>query len=66
MRWELRDEHYATWQSNGLRHADGAPFPFAVRATEDIGDNARKITVSCELNGDWADAHANEPPPGAD
>jgi len=62
VRWELQNEHAATWTTNGLRTARGATFDFDVVATEELGPNAFKYTVTCGLNGDWADAHAAEKP----
>lgn len=66
VRWELRDEHLATWESNGLRNGvDATPLQFTVLATTPLDDDvnghrAFKITVDCALNGDWADAKSKQ------
>ena len=59
VRWELRDEHAATWRSNGLRIAGGDLGVVEV-ATADLGDRASKVTVDLTLAGDWTDKHAPE------
>mmetsp|Transcript_14273 Transcript_14273/g.42581 ORF Transcript_14273/g.42581 Transcript_14273/m.42581 type:complete len:110 (-) Transcript_14273:20-349(-) len=71
VRWELRDEHHATWAANGLRRASREgrelgtpagpplrPLGVAASSTVSLGDRAEKVTVDLELAGDWTDARA--------
>lgn len=64
IRWELRDEHLTTWQTNGLRiNENGDPFEFTILATEKkLGgvDTATKVTVLLSKSGDHTDQYAAE------
>lgn len=49
-KWELKDEHNATWKTNGL--ADLKYYVESKKTLEELGDSkAIKITVDVQLNG---------------
>ena len=46
VRWELRDEHKATWQANGLSN-----LAYQEVARAQLAPHTEIVTVDCKLNG---------------